>query len=61
MEIEELDYVPEQVSCVIVNGNYIPTYNVEVLNVEEDIYGRDLITFKYLEKTMQSLVVTKYI
>lgn len=60
MYMEDLDYIPEQISCVIVNGNYIPTNNVEILNVEEDIYGRDLITFKYLEETRQSLAVIKY-
>jgi len=58
--MEELDYIPEQISCVIVNGEYIPVSNVEVLNVEEDIYGRDLITFKYNSQEKQSLAIIRY-
>ena len=52
---------PEQISCVIVEGEKIPIDNVEVLNVEEDLYGRDLVSFMYNGETKQSLVVTKYI
>ena len=61
MDEEIANWTPEQVSCVIVDGEKIPIDNVEFLNVEEYIDGRDLITFKYGGKERKSFVVTKYL
>ena len=61
MEEEICNWIPEEISCVIVSGEKIPIDNVEVLNIEEDIYGRDLVSFIYLGEKKQSYVVTKYI
>ena len=61
MEEDIANWIPEQVSCVIVDGEYIPIDNVEFLNVEEYIDGRDLVTFKYAGKERKSHVVIKYL
>lgn len=61
MEEEICNWMPEEVSCVIVDGEKIPIDNVEFLNVEEDLYGRDLVSFIYEGKERKSLVVKKYI
>jgi len=44
---------------IIVNGEQIDTTKVEFLNIEEDISGRDLMTFVYEGKTYQSFVLIK--
>ena len=61
MEEDIANWMPEQVSCVIVDGEYVPIDNVEFLNVEEYIDGRDLVTFKYGGKERKSHVVIKYL
>jgi len=61
MEEDIANWMPEQVSCVIVDREYIPIDNVEFLNVEEYIDGRDLVTFKYGGKERKSHVVIKYL
>jgi hypothetical protein len=61
MEEDICNWLPEEISCVIVNGEKIPVDNVEFLNIEEDIYGRDLMSFMYNGERKQSLVVKKYI
>lgn len=58
---EDICYYPEEVSCVIVDGELVPLHNVEFLNIEEDWSGRDLVTFIYNNKRRQSNVVKKYI
>lgn len=47
-----------QTSCVIVDGEYIPVDDVEFVNIEEDISGRDLMTFIYQDQERKSYVVT---
>ena len=61
MEEDFCNWVPEEISCVIVNGEKISVDNVEFLDIEEDIYGRDLMTFMYLGERKQSYIVKKYI
>jgi len=50
----------EKVPCAMIDGDYIPTEGLEVLNIEEDLQGRDLITFQWKGQTRQSYVVMKY-
>jgi len=38
-----------QVVVCLCNGDRIPEENVEFLNIEEDIQGRDILTFKWPE------------
>lgn len=54
-------WFPEQVPCIIVEGNFIPVKNVETLNIEEDISGRDLLTFMWKGEEKKSFIVLKYI
>jgi len=61
MEEDICNYLPEEISCVIVNGQDIPVDNVEFLDISEDITGRDLMTFMYNGEKRQSYVVKKYI
>jgi hypothetical protein len=61
MEEDICNWIAEEISCVIVDGEKIPVDNVEFLDISEDIYGRDLITFMYNGERKQSLVVKKYI
>jgi hypothetical protein len=49
----------ERKSYVCVEGEWIDMDIVEFLNVEEDISGRDLITFNYNDKTYSSFVINK--
>lgn len=61
MENEICNWIPEQISIVHVNGMEIPVDEVEVLDVEEDYHGRDVLTFMYRGEKKTSLVTTKYI
>lgn len=61
MEEDICNWIPEEISCVIVNGEHISIDNVKILDISEDIYGRELITFVYNGERKQSLVVKKYI
>jgi hypothetical protein len=61
MEEDICNYLPEEISCVIVNGQDIPVDNIEFLDISEDITGRDLMTFMYNGEKRQSYVVKKYI
>jgi len=61
MEEDICNYLPEEISCVIVNGQEIPVDNIEFLDISEDITGRDLMTFMYNGEKRQSYVVKKYI
>jgi hypothetical protein len=61
MEEDICNWLPEQISIVRVNGAEIAVDDVEVLNIEEDIHGRDVLTFKYMGEVKTSLVTTKYI
>ncbi len=47
----------QQIPYVMLDGEEIRLTEVEFLNVEEDISGRDLITFMYEGETHQSYVV----
>ena len=55
------NWFPEQVPCVIVEGEHVPVKNVETLNCEEDSSGRDLVTFLWKGEQKQSFVVLKYL
>lgn len=46
---------------VKVNDEDIPSDSkkIEFIDIEEDIYGRDLMTFEYQGKTYQSYVFSK--
>ena len=46
-----------QIPYIMLDGEEIRLTEVEFLNVEEDIGGRDLITFMYEGETHQSYVV----
>ncbi len=48
-----------QIPYIILNGEEIRLDNVECLNIEEDIHGRDLVTFEYEGERHQSYVITK--
>jgi hypothetical protein len=61
MEEDICNWIPEEISCVIVNGEKIPVDNVEFLDISEDIHGRDLMSFMYLGERRQSYIVKKYI
>jgi len=61
MEEDICNWIPEEISCVIVNGEKISVDNIEFLDVEEDTNGRDLVTFMYLGEKRKSYVVKKYI
>ena len=55
------NWFPEQVPCVIVEGDFVPVKSVETLNCEEDSSGRDLLTFLWKGEQKQSFVVLKYL
>jgi len=59
MTIEELDIEHYPQSHVRVEGEWIPVSVTEFLNIEEDIHGRDVMTFAYGGKAYQSLVIMK--
>jgi hypothetical protein len=61
MENDICNWLGEQISIVRVNGEEIPVEDVEVLGIEEDIHGRDVLSFKYKGEKKTSLVTTKYI
>lgn len=54
-EDQFLDYEPPQ--YVIVEGEKIRAGDVEFVNIEEDMQGRDLLTFNYKGKQYQSYVL----
>lgn len=54
-------WFPKQLPCVIVDGDTVPVENLETLNIEEDISGRDLLTFNWKGEQRQSFVVLKYV
>jgi hypothetical protein len=49
----------ENPTYVMVDGVRIKTTEVETLNIEEDISGRDLLTFEYNGQTYKSYVFTR--
>ena len=50
---------PHHIPYVMLNGEEIRLDNVEFLNIEEDISGRDLVTFKHDGETHESYVINK--
>lgn len=48
---------PEMVSHVSVKGEWIPLSSVQFLNIEEDMQGKDVITFGYKDAIWKSHVV----
>jgi hypothetical protein len=51
--------MPEKKSYVIVDGDYIPVDEVTFLDIEDDISGRDIMTFEWAGTIMSSFVVVK--
>ena len=49
-----------RISMVTVKGEQIPLDDCEFLNIEEDMSGRDLVTFKYKGIEYQSFVTLGY-
>lgn len=49
---------PTNRAFVSVNGEKIPMSQTEFITIEEDIQGRDLVTFSYKGKEYQSYVTT---
>jgi hypothetical protein len=47
-----------QRSYVIVNGEKVDTNDIEVLDVSEDISGRDILSFIYNGERYTSFVIT---
>jgi hypothetical protein len=58
-EYTEESYYHEPKPHVLLLGEYVRCEDLEVLNVEEDMQGRDLLTFNYQGETHQSLVYLK--
>ncbi len=58
---EHEHWIPERKSFVHVNGEPVCVDDIEILNVEEDITGRDLVTFEYQGVNRHSYVVTKFV
>lgn len=56
----EIDH-EELVAHVMVEGDWIPMRDTTFLNNEEDIQGRDIVTFEYKNQIKQSFVTFKYI
>lgn len=54
-------WFPKQMSCAVVDGEFVPVENLETVNIEEDISGRDLVTFLWKGQKRQSFVVLKYV
>jgi hypothetical protein len=52
---------PDMVPHITYKGEFIPMRNVVFLNIEEDIQGKDLVTFEYNKEIKQSFVTFKYI
>lgn len=46
--------------CVFVSGKLVPLDECKFLNVEENIYGEDLCTFRHEDQVHSSLVVLNY-
>jgi len=49
----------ESKAYVVVDGKDVLVDDTEFLNIEEDIFGRDQITFNYKGEVHQSLVFRK--
>ena len=57
--MKEEDYFVENVPCVHVgNGEWIPTENVEFVDISEDLQGYDIMTFIHEGKEMSSRVAS---
>ena len=54
-------WFPKQMPCAVIDGEFVPVENLETVNIEEDISGRDLVTFKWKGQERQSFVVLKYV
>jgi hypothetical protein len=55
MKIEDKNF-GERTGYVLVEGQEVPIDDTVFLNISEDIYGRDLYTFKYNGKEYSSNV-----
>jgi len=54
-------WFPKQTPCAVIDGEFVPVENLETVNIEEDVSGRDLVTFKWKGQERQSFVVLKYV
>lgn len=46
----------ERPQYVIADGDRLDAKDVEFINIEEDMQGRDLLTFRYKDKIYQSYI-----
>jgi len=59
--IEEIENMEEPKAHVMFDGEWIPLDSVTFENVEEDMQGRDLITFTHKGVTKQSYVTMRHV
>ena len=50
-------WIMEGIAKVLVDGEWIPLSDVEAFDIEEDVYGRDIVTFRYDGRVLRSLIV----
>ena len=54
-------YYEEKVPHVLVGEDWVPTDEVEFVDIEEDFQGYDVMTFLYKGEEIKSRVILKYI
>lgn len=59
MTTEDIQDTDCRKSFVMVKGDWIDASKVEFLDISEDLYGRDCMTFIYDGNQYESVVVTK--
>jgi len=59
MEIEDIFDDERTCGYVLVNGERVRTDEVEFLDISEDMFGRDEMTFRYNGKVYTSLVFVR--
>ena len=59
MEDSEEDYFCEMASYVMVKGEWILVDDTEFVNIEEDLQGYDLMTFKYKGNKYRSRITQR--
>ena len=52
-----IGFGPVRPCRVFVEGEEIPSDEVKFLNIEEDVFGRDCMTFEFKGKTYKSLII----
>ena len=54
-------FYEEKVPHVLVGEDWVPTDEVEFVDIEEDFQGYDVMTFLYKGEEIKSRVIIKYI